>query len=381
MRAFTLFPLMFMIYLSACNTSPPLPTATSQPTFTPEPTERLELTPDLGNSSVLTPTAPAEDGEGINNAINGLEGMYYEPDYLAGFTEVKDSVVTIGGEQVEAVVGVDASGQEETLAATTQFFQGVENGNGTETIKYSQGMVRVSEYRDQNGNAFYSFFNPDIGVTETGAFQLTPDAAEVIWERLFEELSEGQFSGMTPEEVKAQVLADAAAGKLTDLQVLRSIGGENPDLLMKTETVQADFSKPMEHIIIGSMDQFHQLPLEWQEAILDPDRAASGALFVGADKHLISVGVNTYLFVDFGGFKREKTEEFMKEYNVTLAAIRRDGSKRVGQLPIASVSLLSEVNESRAYWMYAKGDARNNESNGMKIVETYPDTWWEEQTK
>lgn len=355
MRARTTTFLLSVVFLASCASPAPQVTVTVAPSST--------------HNAILTSTETPEPTPAAS-ATTGLHGMYYDPDYMDSFVEIKDSLITIGAEQIQAVVGLDASGQEVTLAAELTMFDG------------TREMVRVSEYKDQNGNAFYSFFNPDTGVTATGAFQLTPDAAEVIWERLFEELSEGQFAGMSPEKVKAQVLADAAVGKLTDLQVLRSIGGENPDLLMKTVTVQADFSKPMEQIIIGSMEQFRELPVEWQEAILDPERATSGAIFVGTDGHLISVGVDISFATNFWGFDRNGMEVGMDKYNLTLAALRRNSAKEIGLLSLNGASLFSEINDPRAFWEYIRdGEVSKNENSGLQIAKSFSEVWWDDQVK
>ena len=299
------------------------------------------------------------DSEKPNDATDLLTGgpTWYETDDLAQYKEIKQEKRNLNGMETNVMV---ADGK--VIAAEV-------DGDWT----------RMIEYIDSEGNVFYAYQNMQIGMGPSGAFQLKDGATEVLVERLFKELSQGQFKGQTPEQIKAKMLENAKNGKLTKIMTATS-----PDNITEAnkwdaewEEIEIDPSKPWEIITIGSEEEFNSLPENWQQELTDwtsePGLKADGFIKTGADGHIILVGVDTAKVKDFGGLTTTGLEAILSKYDVSRVVIIRNGGKFTGRLLLFGLQRLSNYQKSSAMTTYP------GNSEGGDIMEAFTDSWWDAQ--
>lgn len=362
MRSKSIIVSIVIILLTSCATPSPEPTITVAPSSTHTAAPTLTETPE----PTLTPTAPAIDEQGEDIQAS-LDKFYFEQDYLAEFATIKESTLTIAGEEVGAIVGVDGAGAETVLTAEMTQHDG------------TREMVRVSGYTDATGRTNYVFLNPELGVAPTGAFQLTERGAELLWGRFYEELSQGQFAGMTPEQVRDKLWTAAEAGTMTELLIPTAFDNltDANRRLTEWESVPFNPTLPMEVVMVGSWQQFEALPEEWQREL--PNTTPNdGMLYAGlvttaADGHLVVIGVDTNMSEGLLGFNRERIENALRRFGLTINGERRNYGSYFGDLMLVSINWLSEAGEDDAF------NSRVSKNHGAGIVDGFPEAWWEAQ--
>ncbi len=366
MKKIISFIVLSVFTVNACSaqtaqTDLPNPSPTEQPIFTDQPVPTATET--------ITPTSPAEEeGGAVSQEItNALASFYFDPDYLGEFAQINESTITIAGQEVRAIVGVDTDGSATPLMAEMTKLDG------------AREMVRISGYTDEAGVSRYVFMNPDLGVAPSGAFQLTEKAAELIWERFYQELSQGEFEGLSPEEVKAQFVAKAEAGEMVQLSVPTAHDNltDSNRKLAEWERVTLDPRLPMEVIMVGSWEQLHALPVELQSEIPDPYPESGiiyeGLVTVAKDGHLVVIGVDTQYFQNFFGLNREGIEKGLERWDLTLPQLRRNGGLGVGHQLFRAINWLSEFKDQNAF----RRQVGNSE--GSQVFEAFTEPWWEAQ--
>lgn len=362
MRSKSIIVSIVIILLTSCATPSPEPTITVAPSSTHTAAPTLTETPE----PTLTPTAPAVDEQGEDIQAS-LDKFYFEQDYLAEFVTIKESTLTIAGEEVGAIMGVDGAGAETVLTAEMTQHDG------------TREMVRVSGYTDATGHTNYVFLNPELGVAPTGAFQLTARGAELLWGRFYEELSQGQFAGMTPEQVRDKLWTAAEAGTMTELLIPTAFDNltDANRRLAEWEGVPFNPTLPMEVVMVGSWQQFEALPPEWQRELPNTtpneDSLYAGLVTTAADGHLVVIGVDTQYVANWGGLTRVGIEKNMDSLNMTLAKTRMNGGRGVGDRLLIGINWLSDYQKLDAF------ERKVSRDSGRDIIEAFSEAWWEAQ--
>ncbi|MBI5945799.1 MAG: hypothetical protein HY864_15675 [Chloroflexi bacterium] len=286
--------------------------------------------------------------------------MWYEIKDVEKYKSVETKPMVIGGVETMAVV---ADGV--VIAAD---------------MNKDKKFERVSEYKDADGNVFYSYINMDVGMGTSQAFQLEPGASAILVERLFKELSEGQFKGMTPEQIKNQMILDAATGKKTKIWTATS-----PDVVTEQnkydtewEEIEVDVTKPWEIILIGSEQQYNEMPEDWQSEMTDftsePGLKADGIMKVGRDGHIILIGVDTQTVnIAWLGFNVEKLNQVIQSGGNSKKGMQKIASSMSGRLLLFGLSRLSVYRQNNAMVIYP------SDSDGRGVVKAFSDTWWDSQ--
>ncbi len=342
--------LFIFLFLTACAPAPVIQTS--------EVSETSEVLPATATPVATAISASSSTPESPTAILTGSP-TWFDAEDVEGATP---QTAMMNGSEKQAWVLPD----DRVIAADV-------NGDGK--------IERVSEYDDGAGHKLYTWINMELGMGPSGAFQIKDTtAAGVIFERLFDELSQGQFAGMTPEQVREKLLAGPV-----DLWVPRAPANPGVDnTAVEWEQLKGwDVSKGIELVLVGSESQLKALPAEWQGRIMDQrgtEQIVGGALIVAEDGHLVLVGVQSDIVANFEGLQRVKMEKDFDKLGLNLSTVRRNGSQGVGRLTLIPLDLLSDFMDVDAFLNFSN-NATALDNLGRQIVNPFTEAWWDGQAQ
>jgi hypothetical protein len=173
------------------------------------------------------------------------ENLKYGEKELADFDgNLKIKTVTVGGEEMQGLVGIKADGSERVLA-----------------LEMDGRMVRVGEWKDEKDRPFYVYVNPDYDPKLR--VRVTPEAPRAYVNYMFEQLAKGQYKGESPQSLMDKFLDPNNNIENTMKIPVGNMSTEHEIARWRNRWITApttpDFSKPIEIMPIWGKEKVDEL--------------------------------------------------------------------------------------------------------------------------
>lgn len=278
-------------------------------------------------------------------------GPQFTEEYLAKFESVQEGTRVVAGEEKKVVLGTDIETQVEQVIG----------------MEMDGQMVRMGEWIDADGRSFYAYIPEGWNVgNRIGVNTETP---KIIYELLIKSLSEGQFTGMTEDELKEKIwnnngvitFKSPTAPDKTDPAYQ-----DNFAVVQKDMTI--DLTKPIKISVITSDEEFKKLSQADQDLTVDfrgtsDGNYVSGFLMKSNAGQLEILSIDTFFVPDAYHAMNPQTP------TETSNAIKYFKS-RIGINSLKPVAVLKNYGfEDQAYFEYSKFSPLNLANQGNRLFD------------